>query len=125
MVAKDKGRSRARIAATVESLGGNDEIVFHVGWDPDRVSAALDRLIYNGDLIDDGELEEAPGSVKLKFHRASLPVHRFQWTLLFPGKKLANLDAGAFVNGVDGHLNDADSAENLWASDGDWMPGDP
>jgi hypothetical protein len=104
----------------VNELGGNDEIVFHIEWDPDRISASLDHLIYNGDLIDDGTLDERGGAIALTFHRASSLIHRFQWSLLFPGKKLLDLKAGATVNGKDADLDEADDAENRWASQGDW-----
>ena len=108
------------VASQPLALGGNDEVEFHLEWSPGRVSAALDHLLYNGDLIDDGELAEDDGWLTLTFHRASIPVHRFQWSLLFPGKKLTDLQASAKINGKDAQLGKAKNAENRWADEGDW-----
>jgi hypothetical protein len=105
-----------------ESLAGNDEIVFRIEWDPDRISATLDHLLYNGALIDDEPDYDEPGVLTVTFHRSAFPVHRFQWSMLFPGKKLQNLAASAKVNDVGNDLSSADSAENRWADEGDWEP---
>jgi hypothetical protein len=98
----------------------DDEIVFHAAWEPARIAASLDHLIYNGDLIDDAEPEYAPGRLTLTFQRPGHPVHRFQWSALFVGKKLRNLEAGASVNGIESALSSAGAAENRWAGEGDW-----
>src|SRR5260370_2752408 len=108
MPKKKTSLSRNTRNLAAETMGGNDEIVFHIEWEPDRIGAGLDHLLYNGDLIDDAVPDPELGHVTLTFHRSSAPVHRFQWSLLFAGKKLQNLKAGASINGVEGDLGSAD-----------------
>ena len=97
-----------------------DRIVFQASWEPARIPATLDHLVYDGELIDGGEAGYGPGRLALAFERPAFPVRRFQWSILFVGKKLKSLEATASVNGVESALSSTRAAENRWADEGDW-----
>src|SRR5258705_9577906 len=89
-------------------LGGNDEIVFEIEWDPQAVSAGLDHLIYNDALVTEEPDHGEAGKVTVTFHRTRAIAHRFQWSLLFPGRTLSALVASASINGASKELKAAD-----------------
>ena len=114
---------KPKVAFANEALGGNDVIVLKLQWNPQQVGAWLDHLLYNRDLIHDVEPDSQLGLVTFAFHRASALVHLFQWSLLFPGKKLQDLKAVALVNGVADDLGSAPTAESRWPAHGTWEGG--
>lgn len=119
LVPAKTGKAEKKAAPRKSTPLANDDIEFRVTWEPGVVTASLDHLVYDDVLV--SELPEyGDGNVMVSFQRSTSLVHRFEWSLLFPGRTLSNLGAAATINGVEGVLGNASQATNRWAADGDW-----
>lgn len=96
-----------------------DSLVFSVSWAEEDQRASLVELRYNDRLVTEPRVA-APGKVSVAFRRPLAAIHRFSWDLLFPGRKLRNLEACAALDGAAAApLDTAQDAEDHWADRGE------
>ncbi len=108
---RSAARSVARGTEPLAVATSDNLIVFRIRWDGD--TAALDHLVYNGVFVTESP-SYAPGEVSVTFRRPREAAHVFEWTLLFPAKKLQNLSATASIDGTGSTLATKASAETRW-----------
>lgn len=79
-------------------LSSMDNIVFEVSWSPKTEAAKLYSLSYNDEPVSLPRDAMKKGVIRIQFPAQRADTHRFQWSLLFPGKSLRNLKAMARIS---------------------------
>jgi hypothetical protein len=99
-----------------------DTIIFEITWsgsqdarlyyliDNDHVVTTTSTLAPHTESVTVGR-----GHVRVKYQIEHAPAHRIEWSLMFPGKTLSDLETSASVNGGEKQTKSAaDDQKQHW-----------